>query len=330
MLEERFASLINELTIPQSAEDFIPPPRYAATTFETYHIDNQVEGQAEAVAAVQAFACGTPKKFWQLHRRSEQPGMYLDGDFGVGKTHLLAASFHAARGTKRYLSFSDAISIMILSGPKAAADLLAADLICIDEFELDDPSNTRLIDLLLDDLTTRGCRIMVTSNTVPDDLGGGRFPVEDFRRQLIRISSIFSDIHVPGHDYRQNLRTAAGHDPVRWSESLDVCENNERSLCLSADQMDALLADIPVVNIRRIAASLDTLSLSAVYPCNDQFVALRLVHLIDKLYDFRVRMFVEAHCHMDDLFLDEYKNGSFAKKYRRCASRLAELCSESD
>ena len=86
--------------------------------------------------------------------------LYLDGGFGVGKTHLLAASFHAAPGDRRYLSFAEAVGLAVVQGPDATIDLLTSDLVCIDEFELDDPSNTRLIDLVLEGLIRRGTRIV--------------------------------------------------------------------------------------------------------------------------------------------------------------------------
>ena len=179
-----------------------PPPRFQGKRFDTYRIDHSIEGQAAAVETVKAFTAAKRSLFGLLPAKGPK-GCYLDGDFGVGKTHLLAAAWEAAPGTKSYLSFAEAINLCVTTSPEQAIAELAADLICIDEFELDDPSNTRMADLLCDGLVRKGCRLLVTSNTVPGELGVGRLFVDQFRAQLVRISKLFTDIHVPGKDYRQ-------------------------------------------------------------------------------------------------------------------------------
>ena len=95
------------------------------------------------------------------------------------------------------------MSLCTQLGPNGAAERLQADLVCFDEFELDDPSYTRLADLLLDQLVAGGAKIVVTSNTVPGELGVGRMFVDRFRAQLDRVAQHFHDVHVPGSDFRQ-------------------------------------------------------------------------------------------------------------------------------
>ena len=56
--------------------------------------------------------------------------------------------------------------------------------------------------------------------------------------------------------------------------------------------------------------------------------ALRFVHFIDKLYDQRVKLAVSANCELHDLFLPEYRDKGYRKKYQRCLSRLTELLKE--
>ena len=57
-------------------------------------------------------------------------------------------------------------------------------VVCIDEFELDDPGNTTLISRLLSQLVERGVSIAATSNTLPEQLGEGRFAAQDFLREI--------------------------------------------------------------------------------------------------------------------------------------------------
>lgn len=309
---------------PPGREELVPPPRFADCRFDTWYRDPAVPGQAAAIARIRAFATAPPG-FWQRLWRRPPAGLYLDGDFGVGKTHLLAATWHAATGQRVFLSLAEAISLCVMVGPEATVAALAAELVCIDEFELDDPSNTRLADLLLDGLVARGCRIIVTSNTVPGELGAGRVAVDRFRAQLVRISAHFTAVHVPGQDYRQRHRGPADADPPGWGATVTALPG---APTIPAGDLDRLLAEIPVVNLRRLAAALPGLTVTGVEPFPDQLAALRFVHLVDRLYDHRVPLRVVADCRLDELFLAEYRDWAFAKKYRRCASRLVELCQE--
>lgn len=59
-------------------------------------------------------------------------------------------------------------------------------VVCIDEFELDDPGNTTLVSRMLSQLVERGVSIAATSNTLPEQLGEGRFAAQDFLRRSTR------------------------------------------------------------------------------------------------------------------------------------------------
>jgi cell division protein ZapE len=60
----------------------------------------------------------------------------------------------------------------------------------------------------------------------------------------------------------------------------------------------------------------------------NQDIALRFVHLIDKLYDQGIHLAASARCDLIDIFSPEYRDKGYAKKYRRCLSRLGELLRE--
>ena len=81
-----------------------------------------------------------------------------------------------------------------------------------------------------------------------------------------------------------------------------------------------------MVSLRRLADRLDGLFITGLEPWHDQLSALRFVHLIDRLYDWCVPLRVRADCAIDEVFRPEYRELGFAKKYRRCCSRLVELC----
>lgn len=323
---EELLALRGAIQAPTRGDELVPPPRFASKSFADYRIDPAIPGQAEAVAQVRTFASARRPRFAFLRRQRTPPGLYLDGGFGVGKTHLLAASFHAAPGTRRYISFAEAISLVVLLGGRAAADLLAADLVCIDEFELDDPANTRLADLLLEALVSRGSRIITTSNTVPGQLGQGRMAVDQFRNQLARIADRFTDVHVPGTDHRR-LVIAEGGTPPGWGPTPAPHAQGQAVTTIDIAALDAVLSGIPIANLRRLAALLPAITVVGMRPFTDQLVALRFVNFIDRCYEQECHLRVITDISIDAVFPEEHCQRAFAKKYRRCQSRLVEMCS---
>ena len=317
----RFSSAV---LAPVEVADLVPPPRFRDKDFAGYRIEAAVAGQAEAVGQVKAFASHRPGFLAGIFGKKAKPGLYLDGGFGVGKTHLLAASFNSAPGTRRYLSFAEAMSLFTVRGKDQAIALLAADLVCIDEFELDDPTNTRIADLLVTALMDRGSRVLTTSNTVPGELGQGRMAVDLFRTQLARIEAAFLGVHVPGADYRLRL-VEAGQPPGQWGPATEPL-TGEACVVVDAVGLDRWLRDIPVINLRRVAAMLGGLTVTDLPPFENQLAALRFVHLVDKLYDYGVALRVRTSTPIADLFPPEHCQAAFAKKYRRCQSRVTELC----
>ena len=76
-------------------------------------------------------------------------------------------------------------------------------LICIDEFELDDPGDTMMMTRMLGELVASGTRIAATSNTPPNALGEGRFAASDFLREIQSLSEHFETVRIDGLDYRR-------------------------------------------------------------------------------------------------------------------------------
>ena len=309
---------------PLTPGDLVPPPRFQVKRFDTYRTDPAIPGQIEAVLTVKRFAAHRETFLGKVFGRRGKAGLYLDGGFGVGKTHLLSSCFHAAHGCRRYVSFAEAMSLMTVLGHRQAIALLAADLVCIDEFELDDPTNTRLADLLVRGLIEQGARIITTSNTVPGELGQGRMAVDLFRNELARIEQAFTDVHVPGTDYR--LTVAAAGRPTGFAPDAAPLPPGEGVLDTTAADLDRLLTGIPVVNLRRLAARLTGLTVRGLHPFDSPHAALRFVHFIDRCYDFQVAVRVISDADPEALFPPDFCPPAFIKKYRRCRSRLAELC----
>ena len=320
------SALTTQLAQQNSSLEWKPPPRFHDKRFENYRIDTSTPGQAEAVRSVQSFVAAK-RRFFGLAAPTGPKGCYLDGDFGVGKTHLLAAAWHAAPGSKSYLSFAEAINLCVLESPERAIEILAADLICIDEFELDDPSNTRMADLLCDGLVRKGCRLLVTSNTVPGELGVGRLFVDQFRAQLVRISELFTDIHVPGRDYRKRQSQHSDLGAHRWGPH-EKAVTGAGCLTITSSELDRFLEMTPMVHLRLLNKIISHINIIGLATFPDQIKALRFVHLVDRAYDQQITFSVQSDIAIEDCFHPEYRDWAFAKKYRRCTSRLTESTRE--
>ena len=135
----------------------VPPRQFASATLDSYRPDRDYPSQGAALAAIRRFAAGWVSGKARLFGRKRDsdalPGIYLDGGFGVGKTHLLAALWHAAPGRKYFGTFIEFTALVGALGYQPTVALLkGASLVCIDEFELDDPGDTRLMSRLLSDL----------------------------------------------------------------------------------------------------------------------------------------------------------------------------------
>lgn len=256
--------------------------------------------------------------------------MYLDGGFGVGKTHLLAAAWHAARiapERKRYLSFQEATYLMGVLGREATRRAFdAVDLICLDEFELDDPGSTLLIATFLREAFDRGTWVLTTSNTPPASQGRGRFAAVDFKRQIHGIADRFGVVAIDGPDHRAGKRQRA------WSEAseLDAALATQQATVVQATgaELASVLEGLHPMRYAALLRGIDVLVLDDVTQIPDQNGALRFVHFVDKLYDRGVTLRARGVTELGATFHESYARGAYAKKHDRCLSRLSELLQE--
>ena len=307
----------------------VPPPRFDAVRFDTYLPNPDEPSQAGAVRAGEAFAAtvGAPRRRRLFGGRKPpigRPGLYFDGGFGVGKTHLLASLWHAVPEPKAYGSFVELTHLVGALGFAETVRRLADHrLLAIDEFELDDPGDTTLVNRLLRELTDAGVFVAATSNTLPDKLGEGRFAAEDFLREIQSLSARFTVVRVDGPDYRHRGLPDA---PQPLSDS-DLAASAEAIEGSTMDDFDALCAHLAGLHPSRYGRLVDGVSavhLSGVHAAPDQSVALRLVAFGDRLYDRAIPVAVSGEP-VSALFTEEMLRGGYRKKYLRAVSRLVAL-----
>ena len=314
--------------------DLVPPPHFAQVRFSTYAPDPVQPSQAAAVAALEAFASRLgqrPARRW-LRRAAppeERAGVYLDGGFGVGKTHLLASLWHVAPEPKAYGTFVEYTNLVgALGFAEASARLSAYQLICIDEFELDDPGDTVLMSTLLGNLVDAGVRLAATSNTLPEKLGEERFAAEDFLREIQGLSAHFDVVRIDGDDYRHRGAPVA---PAPLDDDL-VRAEAAAAAGATLDDWRELQRHLSRVHPSRYSALLDgvtSVHLSGVRTLTDQVEALRTVVLVDRLYDRDIPVRASG-ISLDKLFSEEMLRGGYRKKYRRALSRIIALAREDD
>lgn len=308
----------------------VPPPHFATASFTSYRPDPAHPSQQAAVdrlTRVAADLAAPRRRSWPaglLHRRAAVPAVYLDGGFGVGKTHLLAALAHQVGDGAAYGTFVEWTNLVGALGFRATVDALSdRRLVCIDEFELDDPGDTVLMSRLLRELTDRGVALAATSNTLPESLGEGRFAADDFLREIQDLAGRFEVLRVDGPDYRRR-ETVTDTDPV---DDDVVQEVTHRVPGAALDDFGALLGHLATVHPSRYGALVDQvalLGLTGVGPVPEQDVALRLVVLVDRLYDRDVPVLLGS-AGAGALFDERMLAGGYRKKYYRALSRLGSL-----
>ena len=317
--------------------ELVPPPRFQRERFPTYLPDPAQPTQAAALRRLEEFAGDVRDpaaggRWWRFggrDRRSREgpEGVYLDGGFGVGKTHLLAALWHASGEPAAFGTFVGYTHLVGALGFRGTVEGLARfRLVCIDEFELDDPGDTVLMSRLLRELVDADVKLAATSNTLPDALGEGRFAADDFRREIQGLASRFEVVRIEGEDYRHRGLPAA--PPPLPDDGVEAAVVARPGATL--DDFDALTAHLAQVHPSRYGALLDgvrVVGLRGVHGLTDQAVALRLVVLADRLYDRDIPLLTSGEP-LDRLFSADMLAGGYRKKYRRAASRLVALARE--
>lgn len=321
--------------------DLKPPHHFDAASFDNYIPEPEYPSQTDALSLTHHFveelredrsSFSLRKLFRKQH--SDGKGIYLDGGFGVGKTHLLASAYHAFVGKKAYLSFQELMFLVGLQKLDVTAETLKNyKLLVIDEFELDDPANSRIATNLFGKLLDFGVSVITTSNTPPGALGDEKFSNEDFARELGELTKRFETIRIDGEDYRTlhhlDDSTATSwlleNDDLFESWKKNMLAHSKSNVVLSFSEMESLLSSAHPMRIRQILRGIDAIILTGFSQFAHPSDALRFVYFTDKCYDNNIHLLVTSNVSIDDIFHYSYFSGGDTKKYRRTLSRLKEM-----
>ncbi len=313
-----------EVNLEKLLESFTPPPRFRGATFATYRPDPRYPSQALAKERLRSWVQDRPRGLLRPRMPGPQ-GLYLDGGFGVGKTHLLVAAYWEAKGPKAFLTFEELTYALGLMGLREGARRFSGlRYLFIDEFELDDPGNAQMATHFLSLTMDKGLRVATTSNTPPGALGEGRFNAEQFRHQIQSLARRFAVERIEGEDYRHR-DPARLPKPWRDEELLEGFRQDPRPKTLDAfPELLAHLRRLHPIRYRYLFFGVEAVYLRGLEPIPDQNDALRFVHFVDQLYNLGLELRASG-APLEALFPETYRHGAFAKKYGRALSRLAEL-----
>jgi cell division protein ZapE len=309
--------------------ELVPPPLFEGVSFDTYRTDPAQPSQQAALDVLRRFAARVrqpPPRRRLLRRAALEPatGVYLDGGFGVGKTHLLASLWHAVPPPAAYVTFVELTHLVGALGFAPTVTALSGfRLLAIDEFELDDPGDTVLVSTLLARLSEHGVAVAATSNTVPEALGEGRFAAADFQREIQRLADRFETVRIDGPDYRHRgeRQPVAVHSVAEVTRRVDKCPAG------TLDDFSALSGHLSALHPSRYSALVDgvrLVGLTDVRQVESEATALRLVVLVDRLYDRQIPI-VASGQPLDRVYGADMLAGGYRKKYQRSLSRLAAL-----
>ena len=304
--------------------ELFPPREFEKSSFENYRPDVNFPSQTEARDKASEFVGAAKRGLFAKKSKIEAPGLYLDGGFGVGKTHLLAAMYHAYKGSKLFGSFMAFTSLVGALGFAKALDTLAQfDFIAIDEFELDDPGNTMIMSRLLNELSEKGTKFAATSNTPPNALGEGRFAAADFQREILGIGKQFLMLRVDGEDFRHRPVDANG-----VSYTIDELQSWVTPETATADFATLLkkLGTVHPALYGKLLAGDKQLAITNVNLLTDQNDALRFVSLVDRAYELQIKI-RGTGIPLTEIFPNHFLDGGYRKKYLRAVSRLGALSS---
>ena len=308
-------------------KQLVPPRQFKTATFDSYKADPEFPSQQQALDTMRATVDAWEGRGRKLFRRTPKvkPGIYLDGGFGVGKTHLLASLWKSVSGKRYFGTFIEYTALVGALGYREAVQALSgASLVAIDEFELDDPGDTMVMTRLLGELVASGTKVAATSNTPPNALGEGRFAAKDFLREIQAIADTFDIMRIDGHDYRQ--RDIDGHAVVADEAEVEKVIESEPGT-ISVDTFDGVVHHLASVHPSRyvdLVRGVDGAVIRDVRVLADQNEALRFVALVDRLYDAQVRIWATG-TPLDAVFGDDMLAGGYRKKYLRAVSRLNAL-----
>lgn len=288
-------------------------------------------------------------------------GLYLYGTVGVGKTYLMDLFYQQVTERHKmrihFHQFMQQIDgqLRLLQGHsnplKSIADKMSktTHLLCLDEFLVQDIATAMVLTELFRHLLANGVVLVATSNTSPDNLYHNGLQRIRFLPTIALIKEHCTVHHLTEScDYRlgHTARPKAYLFPLNeatelsMSQQFEACQTslNLEPLVIQGRTIETVqqsdtavwfkfdvICNLPrsQLDYLEIAHRFQTVLVSGIpeLTVNDTVGALLLTHLVDVLYDERVRLICSAAVPIASL----YRHGEWKKSFQRTQSRLEEM-----
>jgi len=290
-------------------------------------------------------------------------GLYVYGGVGIGKTYLMDLFFNQlATPRKLRMHFhrfmrqvhTDLTRLQGVNDPLkhvARHFSMQADILCFDEFFVNDIADAMLLAGLLDALFARGVCLFATSNIEPDRLYENGLQRSAFLPAIALLNRYTDVYHLASDtDHRlrhlekagvffQPLNQDSERQMQRWFEELalnvtakqGVINIEGRDIAVKGVSDDVVWFDFTVicapprsqVDYLEIARLYSTVLLSnvPVIAAEDNNTVLYFMHLVDVLYDCRVKLIFSSAANLTAI----YPSGKHVKAFNRTISRLQEM-----
>ena len=301
-------------------------------------------------------------KYKQIYffRKNSNPGsIYLWGPVGRGKTLLLKAidsSYFKNSGQFHFLEFMQLIhnSLFEVSKNKNPLALVAKkiaknyDMLFIDEFQIEDIADAMIIGSVIESLVSKGVRIMLSSNSHPNNLYKDGLQRNKFLPAIEFIQSNFMIFNLEGsEDYRlRDIALIRSYEPdvkeflgktfsEEWAESQKFIVNDRSFPCEGRSSKFLWLSfqeffsePCGSKDFIDIAKNYEWLFISNFHACDDQHLdkIRRFISFIDITYQERQKMKL---FYADGFLTDFYQGTQLKLLWERSESRLHEISSES-
>ena len=293
-------------------------------------------------------------------RKNLNPGsIYLWGPVGRGKTLLLKAidsSYFKNSGQFHFLEFMQLIhnSLFEVSKNKNPLALVAKkiaknyDMLFIDEFQIEDIADAMIIGSVIESLVSKGIRIMLSSNSHPNNLYKDGLQRNKFLPAIEFIQSNFMIFNLEGsEDYRlRDIALIRSYEPdvkeflgktfsEEWADSQKFVVNDRSFPCEGRSSKFLWLSfqeffsePCGSKDFIDIAKNYEWVFISNFHACDDQHLDIirRFISFIDITYQERQKMKL---FYADGFLTDFYQGTQLKLLWERSESRLHEISSES-
>ncbi|CAH9064976.1 Cell division protein ZapE [Pseudoalteromonas holothuriae] len=290
-------------------------------------------------------------------------GLYFWGGVGRGKTYLVDTFYEALPSTRKmrvhFHRFMHRVhdELKLLNDVKNPLEAVAdkfkqeTDIICFDEFFVQDITDAMLLGGLMQALFARDIVLVATSNIVPDELYRNGLQRARFLPAIELVNANTEVVNVDsGIDYRLRTLEQAEifHSPLDAQADKNLFEYFDK-LSPEPGQLDEKIEiEGRLIQTRKVSdcivmfdfaqlcetarSQVDYMEISRLYNTvilsnvkqlgqhNDD-AARRFIALVDEFYERNVKLIISAAAPITEL----YTQGTLNFEFKRCISRLQEM-----